>query len=183
MDRRRALTAIGLSSLGISFLSGCGKNKETEQDEDDGLVDLLFVQDAEGVRFEGDVMTLINANPQTLFFSDRPAEIAGYLTFTEFVDLVSAGPDNFEDDPPNATLVILDGDEMVTVVVELAEKPTLDGENLVFRSVGIIQGDPPAEGGKSALFIDTIGRPLTPVSVAGVHRRHRRRRRRRVTHH
>jgi len=41
-----------------------------------------------------------------------------------------------------------------------------------------IQGDPMAHGGLSALFIDVVGRPLTPGSLAGVHRRHRRRRRR-----
>ena len=30
-------------------------------------------------------------------------------------------------------------------------------------------------GGASSLFIDTVGRPLSPVSVAGVRRRERRR--------
>ena len=32
-----------------------------------------------------------------------------------------------------------------------------------------------AAGGASSLFIDVIGRPATPLSVAGVHRRERRR--------
>ena len=38
------------------------------------------------------------------------------------------------------------------------------------------------EGGPATLFIDPIGRPASPTSVAGVHRRHRRRTRRRVSH-
>jgi hypothetical protein len=42
-----------------------------------------------------------------------------------------------------------------------------------------LDGEMPAEGGPSALFIDVIGRPATPVSAAGMHRRTRRRTRRR----
>jgi hypothetical protein len=44
--------------------------------------------------------------------------------------------------------------------------------------VVILDGEMPAEGGPSALFIDVIGRPLSPVSVAGMHRRDRRQDRR-----
>jgi hypothetical protein len=52
--------------------------------------------------------------------------------------------------------------------------------NLVFK-VSIIEGLPPEAAGRSALFIDTVGRPMSPGSVAGVHRRHRRREVRRHT--
>jgi hypothetical protein len=45
-------------------------------------------------------------------------------------------------------------------------------------SFSILDGEMPAEGGPSALFIDVIGRPLSPVSVAGMHRRDRRQDRR-----
>ena len=68
------------------------------------------------------------------------------------------------------------------VVLKLSSKPVLKGADLVFPSVEFIQGEALAHGGKVALFIDTIGHPLSPGSIAGVHRRHRRRRRRRVTH-
>jgi hypothetical protein len=51
---------------------------------------------------------------------------------------------------------------------------------LAFK-VSIIEGLPPDAAGRSALFIDTIGRPMSPGSVAGVHRRHRRREVRRHT--
>ena len=40
--------------------------------------------------------------------------------------------------------------------------------------IRILQGEAPKSGGPSSLFIYTIGRPLTPMSIAGVHRRHRR---------
>ena len=92
--------------------------------------------------------------------------------------LVGEGSDSFKDDPPNATLVVFGGDDTAEVVMELSTPPRLDGNNMVFPSIYIIEGDLPSTGGASALFIDTIGRPLSPVSVAGVHRRKRRRRRR-----
>ena len=48
-------------------------------------------------------------------------------------------------------------------------------------NVSIIEGLPPDAAGRSALFIDTIGRPMSPGSVAGVHHRYRRREVRRHT--
>ena len=183
MDRRRALATIGLSSLAIPLLASCESDEDIETTgagdvNGDGLVDLLFVQEATGVRFDGDRMTMVGLNPRTLFFADRPDEMAGYLTYAEFIKLVTEGPDSFEEDPPNATLVVLEGDAPVNVVVKLAKKPSLEGSNLVFDAVEIIQGEPPAEGGTVALFIDTVGHPASPGSVAGVHRRKRRRHRR-----
>jgi hypothetical protein len=46
--------------------------------------------------------------------------------------------------------------------------------------VQILQGTPPATAGPCVLFIDPLGRPLSPVSVAGVRRRELRRDRRRL---
>ena len=187
MDRRKALMTLGISSLTLPHLISCSKDEQAdipdkEQAADDGLVELLFVQEAQNVKFEDNQMTLIDVDPKTLYFADRPDEIAGYLSYKQFIDMVTEGPDNFEEDPPNATLVVMEGEDFVNVVVKLSEKPRLEGTNLVFPSIELIQGEVPAQGGKVALFIDTLGHPLSPGSIAGVHRRHRRRRRRRITH-
>jgi hypothetical protein len=188
MNRRHALTTIGLSTIAGSLLGSCDRTDNQgvvddavpEPSADDGLVELLFVQLAESVRFEREAMTLVNVEPLTLFFSDRPDDIAGYLNYSEFIAMVGTGPDSFADDPPNATLIIFGEDEVGEVVLELSAKPELAGNDLLFSSVKVIGGELPATGGESALFIDTIGRPLSPGSVAGVHRRHRRRRARRT---
>ncbi len=189
MNRRDALTTIGLSSLAGTLLAGCGQGagSQTErsgltddmvpgQSADDGLVELLFVQEAGGVRFADGKLTLTDLNPQTLYFADRPDDIAGFLTYREYVELVYTGPDNFEEEPPNATLLTVDGDRMIETVLELSAKPVMEGDDMVFTSVKLILGEPPAEGVRAVLFIDTVGRPMSPASVAGVHRRHRRRR-------
>jgi hypothetical protein len=73
-------------------------------------------------------------------------------------------------------LSIFHTDMVSDVVVELTE-PVLVGHELSY-TVTILDGEMPAEGGPSALFIDIIGRPLSPVSVAGMHRRDRRQDRR-----
>jgi len=161
---------------------GCGQQASTESASAPTAAaggetieaELLFVQEAEGVTFEGDTLTLVGVRPQVLFFTDRPQRVAGYLAFDEFLAEVSAGADSFADDPPNATLVVLEGDEFEDVVLELVEEPMLADGNLAFK-VNVIEGLPPDAAGRSALFIDTIGRPMSPGSVAGAHRRHRRR--------
>jgi hypothetical protein len=63
------------------------------------------------------------------------------------------------------------------VVVVLSE-PQMGGDELGY-SMEVLEGDMPANAGPCTLFIDPLGRPLSPVSVAGVRRRDRRRERRR----
>ena len=149
-----------------------------EPPTDDGLVELLFVQTSRAIEYAGNSLTLVNVDPNTLYFANRPQDIAGFLSFEELVDLVGTGPDSFRDEPPNATLIVLADAE--AVVMELSEAPYVDGQNLVFPSIKLIEGTLPSQGEQSALFIDTLGRPMTPHSVAGSHRHHKRRRRKRV---
>jgi len=186
--RRNALKTLMLGSLAGAMLSSSNKVRPDDQPEmvpepsaDDGIVELLFVQEAAGAELREGSLILKDVRPLTLFFADRPEDIAGYLTYQEYVDLVYKGPDNFEEDPPNATLLIFDGDALIPVVMELSAKPELAGADMVYSRVKIINGEPPESGKTAVLFIDTVGRPMSPGSIAGVHRRHRRRRRRRHT--
>jgi hypothetical protein len=54
------------------------------------------------------------------------------------------------------------------------------GEESISYSIEVLEGVVPAEAGPCTLFIDPLGRPLSPVSAAGMHRRDRRRVRRRI---
>ena len=189
MDRREALAKLGLAAIGGAALSACEQPDKdaagnpdmvAEPSADDGLVELLFVQTSRAIKYADSRLTLVNVDPNTLYFADRPQDIAGYLSFEELVDLVGTGPDNFREEPPNATLIVLADAEAEAVVMELSEAPYVEGQDLVFPSIKLIEGTPPPQGGHSALFIDTIGRPMSPGSVAGVHRRHKRRRRNRA---
>lgn len=136
-------------------------------------VEYLFVQTAHSISSADNTLTLHGVGPSTLFFSDRPERITGHGATEEWVKTWSEGDDSFASNPPNAVLSVLDGEEIDDVVVVLMD-PRLSGSKLNY-TVRILDGQLPASGGASSLFIDVIGRPLTPVSVAGVHRRRRRR--------
>ena len=56
------------------------------------------------------------------------------------------------------------------------QDPHLDGDALTY-GIKVLDGTVPAATGPCALFIDPLGRPLSPVSLAGMNRRARRRRR------
>jgi hypothetical protein len=65
-------------------------------------------------------------------------------------------------------------EETVVVISE----PRLEGDDLSY-TVEVLDGTVPAETGPVSLFIDPFGRPLSPVSLAGINRGQRRRARRR----
>ena len=135
------------------------------------MADFLFVQSAKSMKFDSatNKLTLEDVSPVTVFFTDRPERIAGNMKTTRFIPFWSEGKDSFESDPPNADISIIDGKTLKQTVVELQD-PVLDGDTLTY-TVKLIQGDMPAEGTEVAVFIDIIGRPLTPLSIAGVGRR------------
>jgi hypothetical protein len=143
------------------------------------MAEFLFVQPARQVSLASGVLTLRGMNPSTLYFSDRPERVVGRFTTGEFVAEWGKGSDSFKSDSPNATLAILDHEEPEEVVVVL-KRPRLAGGDLVY-DVEVLDGAKTLDGGAASLFIDTIGRPLTPMSYAGVARRTSRRTARRVT--
>lgn len=121
--------------------------------------------------FDPDQKRLIlrDISPTTLFFSDRPERIAGNMTTTAFVPFWSEGKDSFLDVPPNADISIIENGTLRQTVVEL-QTPELVGGDLHY-TVKVIDGDMPVQGENVSIFIDVIGMPLTPLSVAGVRRR------------
>jgi hypothetical protein len=147
--------------------------RATETGTEGSIIEVLYVQTAHSMSAENGSITLQRLAPSTLFFSDRPDRVTGHIRSTEFVDTWDKGDDSFAVTPPNAVLSIFQPDEVLDVVVVLTD-PKLSSDTLTY-SVQVLDGELPASGGECALFIDTIGRPLSPVSVAGMNRRARRR--------
>ena len=120
---------------------------------------LMFVQTAEDLKADDKTLRLVNVGQQTLYFSDRPVRIAGHLTMPAYMDewKASEGPDNFSNDPPNATLSVYEPGhhENALTVVEISH-PVIDGKDLVYN-YKLIEGAMPKAGGATALFIDWIG--------------------------
>jgi hypothetical protein len=147
-------------------------------EEDAVVVEEMFVQIARNVTSDQKTLTLQDVSPSTLYFSDRPERVVGHMTTEQFVQQWTEGPNSFFEDPPNAVLssVGTDEDTPSDAVVVLRD-PVASGSSLSY-SIEVLEGTVPAESGAVTLFIDPLGRPLSPVSLAGMHRRGRRRGRR-----
>jgi hypothetical protein len=127
--------------------------------EDKPRPQLMFVQTAEDLKTDEKTLRLVNVGQQTLYFSDRPARIAGHLQMPDYLKEWKAGegPDNFSADPPNATLSVYEpGQPDSTLAVVEISHPLVDGNDLVYR-YRLIEGAMPKSGGATALFIDWIG--------------------------
>ena len=83
---------------------------------------------------------------------------------SRFVELWDAGAESFAIDPPNAVLSFLDGDDTPGDVVVVLHDPRLDG-NVLTYTVDVLEGVLPASTGPCTLFIDSFGRPWSPVSA------------------
>lgn len=166
--RRELILGVSLTPLAL-----VGKNiPAAEQPE--AKAQFLFVQSAEGMQYSDGALVLKGVNPITILFSDRPERLAGHMATDDFVPFWGEGEDSFKSNPPNADLAILDGSNVENVVVTLHD-PKLEGGDLSYR-VEVLEGQLPPNSGAVSLFIDIIGRPLTPVSFAGARRRMWRRR-------
>jgi hypothetical protein len=138
-------------------------------------IEAMFVQSAYGITSKDSTLTLVGTSPSTLFFADRPDRVVGHVHTDAFVSEWGDGENSFEEDPPNAVISFLqDGDAVPEEVTVVISNPELKGNNLSYK-IDVLDGSLPASAGACALFIDPIGRPLSPMSVAGVRRRQRRR--------
>ena len=158
--------------LTMTILS-CEKKQEQVKEETSEEVEFLLVQNADSVVLNDGQLRMKNIATTTLYFSDRPDRIVGRIATQKYVDHWSVGDNNFAADPPNAVVSVLNGGEPEDITVVLTQ-PRLEGVDLVYN-VEVLDGTSSFVGGAAALFIDVVGRPLTPVSVAGVARRTTRR--------
>lgn len=135
------------------------------------VVPSLIVLNADGAVLDGSTLTLKDVAQNAIVFADRPVRAAGHATVTDLLSEWDEGSESFAADPPNATVSVFgdSADQIADIVVTL-RSPKMSGEDLVF-DVDVLEGDLWNLTGPAAVFIDRIGRPLTPVSYAGAARR------------
>ena len=176
MKRRDLMVGMGLAAAAAPLLSQASESDNAMVPSADDETELLFVQNARAASLSGGLLKLVGVSNSTVYFSDRPEHLVGHWQTEDFVGNWGTGGENsFAASPPNAALSILSAEKAENIVVTL-KNPRLVGDDLLY-DVEVLDGAKTASGDSVALFIDTLGRPLSPVSVAGVHRRHRRRRR------
>src|SRR5437773_11052169 len=153
LNKLIALT--GALILSVLPMARAQEKKKTDENK----VQLMFVQTADDLKADGNILRLVNFSQQTLYFSDRPVRIAGHLTMPAYLDEWKAGegPDNFSSDPPNATISVYEsGRHENTLAVVKISHPVIEGKDLVYN-YKLIEGVMPKAGGATALFIDWIG--------------------------
>ena len=182
-DRRNFLKkgaiAAGAALLGASLKTPAVMAAEQPQ-EGEEVCQALFVQDAKGVELRKESIILKEPNDHLIFFCDRPVREAGFLTWDAFMDSVTSGENSFAENPPNAALTIVDKEGKIHELILFLMDEPIKAENKITFPVEYIIGGPYPIDGKVVMFIDPVGRPLSPTSAAGVHRRRRRRHIRRV---
>jgi hypothetical protein len=136
----------------------------------------LFVQNARGVSLKSGVLRLKDVAADTLYFTDRPDRIVGRMTTKGYIESWATGDHSFAEDPPNAVLAV-HHEPLPQDIVVVLRNPRLEGADLVYDAE-VLDGEEEVDGTEASLFIDEIGRPLTPISFAGANRRERRRDRR-----
>jgi len=160
MRARRLLpTLAGLVlALGVAAPGPLGAAEETPpppRTPAEAGLPLLYVQNAEEMRFDGTTLTLGGLGPTVLYFAERPSRLVGSLPYPDFVKRWNEGADAFAADPPNAALSLLARPEEPPVVVELLQA-ALSPDALSYK-VRVLEGTLPAEGGPVSLFIDHGG--------------------------
>jgi hypothetical protein len=135
------------------------------------VVPSLIVFNSRGATLKGNKLVLTGISPTSIVFADRPVRAAGHDLTSHIIEDWAIGSDNFAKDPPNATVSAFskDGSAIRDAVVVL-KTPKLEGDQLTF-DVDVLEGELTGADGAAAIFIDIIGRPLTPLSFAGVARR------------
>lgn len=127
--------------------------------EEEVEVRILFVQSAGGFAADpaAGTLRLVDVSAQTVYFSDRPNRLAGHIPMDAYLLEWTRGPHSFGEDPPNAKLSIYAGEAAgnTLVVVELTD-PVIDGDDLLYGYT-LLDGEMPAAGGPTAVFIDTVG--------------------------
>ena len=135
------------------------------------VVPSLIVLNARGASLQGGKLILTGISTNSIVFADRPVRAAGHDLTTHIIDDWAKGSDNFASDPPNATVSGFSKDDAnIRDAVVVLKSPKLDGDRLTF-DVDVLEGDLAGVDGPASVFIDIIGRPLTPLSFAGVARR------------
>src|SRR5271167_2177705 len=108
----------------------------------------MFVQAAEDVRADEKAhsLRLVNAGPQTLYFSDRPVRLAGNMRMEDYLKSWNHGKDSFAKNNPNATLSVFEpGRPDNTLVVVEISNPVVDGRDIVY-TYKLLDGTMPANG-------------------------------------
>ena len=134
MKKRHSIAILFSFVVVIAAMVGCGSDNDTPSpvvpDDHNGKTkSYLFVQNASSGTFLPDgngnyTLTLKGISSQTVYFSDRPVRDAGQISTGAFVEGSCFSTQN----PPNAAIDVMDGDESSDLVIAELLNPVYDAE-------------------------------------------------------
>lgn len=124
----------------------------------------LLVQTARSVEFVDGRLILHGISPSTLYLSNRSERVVGHIDTADLVASWLRENSRFAKEPPAAALSFVGpASAGCDDVVVRIHSPRLDQQSLVY-SVSILEGHLVRHSGPCSLFIDALGRPVSPVS-------------------
>ncbi|WP_198666133.1 hypothetical protein [Tropicimonas sp. IMCC34043] len=180
MLRAWSLPAVAALAIALSPITGFAQSappphkplEKTIGQARPDIVPSLIVMNSAGATLADGTLTLKGIAGNAIVFADRPVRSAGHAPTAVLLDEWNpAYPDSFYADPPNATVSVFgETEKNVYDAVVTLTNPRMEGADLMF-DVAVLEGSLDGASGPAAVFIDLIGRPLTPLSFAGVARR------------
>lgn len=109
---------------------GCHSDSTNLTMTDINKTTYTFIQEGNGGSFEKDgsgnyMLTITEVVPYTIYFSDRPARMAGFAPMDKFLNGFCFGSSN----PPNAAVLLKDGEEDSDMIVVELTSPNYDETN------------------------------------------------------
>ena len=126
------------------------------------LDNYLFVQSTSNAsisKLNDKYILTLKKRGQLSYFTDRPKRQSGEIEITEFLDIWrdKTIKDNFAEDPPNAAIVMMDGQNKWHNTIGIISNPT-DGGDTICYQIQTIDGKPLLTGKFKhiILFFDDI---------------------------
>lgn len=128
------------------------------------IVPSLIVMNSDGAKLNGSTLTLTGIATNSILFADRPVRSAGHALTVHLLEEWTPGVGSFAEDPPNATVSVLNKDaSAVEDAVVVLKEPKLTGDTLTFK-VDVLEGNLAKADGPASIFIDVISWPFTPAA-------------------
>ena len=121
----------------------------------------LLIQEAPSARFDGQVLTLVDAEPQTIAFTERPDRLVRHIDHDTYLKMWGTDIDGFAADPPNAGISSVTARGVVDAVAEL-RNPRVEAGNLLYDVV-VVSGTVPPEASSVSVFIDSCPTSVNPL--------------------
>lgn len=119
----------------------------------------LFIQKAKAATFDGKILQLHNTAKNTIYFANRPNQLAGHISNSDFLKSWNS-TNKASLSGPNTAISYYDKNGKIDVVMVEISNPKVTN-NSVSYNVKILKGKLPKISNEVTLFVDGVSCPST----------------------